>query len=441
MTVTEDGSKVSCVSGFDRKESTSTGADASVGGLYAVSGALLSRVPPAQGAAVVTIDEHPVRLTVLESGDLQVQSLLSTNNRVESVKNSRQGHRDELEELRGTAERLATERLEAEEQYGSSLGGTGNPGDTRAQEYATSLLQLVAQERSIAQKLLKLENSKEITVTFTTQGGTTASLQPGIVTAVPFAAIPLVWCPNSLARARPLDDTEEVALVPIFGLLQETPSKILSEDMLRDLSSMIPGDNTDSMVLHKLHDQSAGITATHYDKAVRPHGNVLTVIQSSDGRVFGGFFVDPMGNGSGWYKGHEDDFLFTLGKKDQNARVPVKLLKPQGYSKANALHRGSGLNMGDFLFRGKFCGLHMGDLTAFASTNKVDYNSANVPYMGQGDLAAFKGAHNLANVPTVYCVPAPGYPNLPQGESIAGTRGNFTPTNMEVYQLRAASQK
>mmetsp|Transcript_9848 Transcript_9848/g.19946 ORF Transcript_9848/g.19946 Transcript_9848/m.19946 type:complete len:440 (-) Transcript_9848:331-1650(-) len=439
MTVTEDGSKVSCVSGFDRKESTSTGADASVGGLYAVSGALLSRVPPAQGAAVVTIDEHPVRLTVLESGDLQVQSLLSTNNRVESVKNSRQGHRDELEELRGTAERLATERLEAEEQYGSSLGGTGNPGDTRAQEYATSLLQLVAQERSIAQKLLKLENSKEITVTFTTQGGTTASLQPGSVTAVPFATTPLVWCPDALARATPLDDTEEVALVPIFGLLQETPSKILSEDMLRDLSSMIPGDNTDSMVLHKLHDQSAGITAAqynkaHYDKAVRPHGNVLTVIQSSDGRVFGGFFVDPMGNGSGWYKGHEDDFLFTLGKKDQNARVPVKLLKPQGYSKANALHRGSGLNMGDFLFRGKFCGLHMGDLTAFASTNKVDYNSANVPFY-------CVPAPGYPNVPTVYCVPAPGYPNLPQGESIAGTPGGFTPTNMEVYQLRAASQK
>jgi len=383
--------------GYDRKESKSNDADSFVGGLYNLSGDLLYTIPPMKGAEVLNIDGHPIRMTVIESGELLLESLTSTDNKILSIKNARNAHCNDLEELCGDSKRIGTEKLEAEEEYCNALGGAF--GGAQGKEPRLSLLNLVAQEKSTARKIAELENTKELEVKFTSHGGMTASLQPGIITAVPFVTTPIVWCPKSLAKVTPLDDTVNVVTVPIVGPRLETPSQILCEDMFNELSSMIPGNTT--MVLHKLHDQTKSITAASYDKHVRPQSNVLTVIQSSTGQVFGGFFVDPMGAGSEWHNGHEDDFIFSLGNNDQHSRVPVKLLKPKGYTDARALYRGSGL--------------HMNDLTAFNSHH--------------------------TKVPFVYTVPAKGYPSLPQGESIGGKPGNFKPTKMEVYQIRTASQK
>ena len=187
----------------------------------------------------------------------------------------------------------------------------------------------------------------------------------------------------------------------------DIPSQILTESMNDDLFQMLqPIFGNDPLRLQKLHDKNDCGSASRYDIAVRPHANVLTVIQSDKGQVFGGFFVQAMGIGTtGWHNGHPRDFIFSLGSAAPKEEVctSVKLLKPAGYSNRRAINRG--------------CGLHMGN----------------------NDLNAFCG--NMTAVPTVYTVPAFGYPSLPVGESIAGRPEGFNPVKMEVYRVDVNPKK
>lgn len=369
------------------------------GTLHKLNGTLLSHIPT-EGDDTLAIDKIPVRIAILDCGKLQLTSQVATDNKKESIDNARRAHISYIAKVREALERITAEKLEAEELYCDSLVTSDNNDSAQG----LLVLQLLAKQKSVAKELKKLENMEELEVKFTTQGGTVVSLHPGIVTVVPFSTSPLVWCPKSLAKLKPIDDKVDVVTVKVLGQLRlETPSEIFCEDMLNDLHQMIRPNDETGMVLHKIHDQTKGMTASSYDQSVRPHSYVLTVIQSSTGQVFGGFYVKPMGSGSGWHAGHKDDFVFSLGKADQDPRMPTKLLKSNNTHSAS-MHQG--------------CGLHMGD---------------------GGDLIAF--CSHSAIIPTVFAVPAEGYPSLPHGESIAGAPGAYTPTKMEVYMLCTLSQE
>ena len=420
ITDSEDDETFSC-GGLTITEDIPKDPNCFVGALFDVSGKMLTSIPPKEGADVLTMDGNPVRIAVLKSGELQLTSLVTTNDKVESIKYARDSHRHEIQELKETLARLSAEKAKAEEAYSDALANVESDDDEddgnddecdeddqdeteaeakdRGKMQAALLLKLVTQEKALARRLQKLEDLETLKVTFAIQGGMTASMQPGIVTAVPFVANPMVWCPKSLAKARPIDDTVDVVTVPISAMTFDTPSQILDEVKTQGLLKMLAPVGK-AVTLSKLHDQTAGASAVAFDRVVRLHSNVLTVIQSNTGQIFGGFYVEAMGiSTNGWHKGHDDDFIFSLGHTSHKDPEFVKLLKPKGWTHQNARTRNNGLQMGD-----------------------------------ARDLLAFSDIHK-ALVPKIYTVPAEGYSPLPTGQSIAVTPGSFIPVKMEVYRV------
>jgi len=142
----------------------------------------------------------------------------------------------------------------------------------------------------------------------------------------------------------------------------------------------------------QLITSASGTHATVFDNAVRNHGNVLTLIRSSNNYVFGGFFVDIFGSGGSWRPGNPENFLFSL------TGSPFKLLKSTNTN--HGIHISS-------------CGLHL----------------------GHGDLVAFC-SHSCT--PNDYRTFAPGYQPIDlQPGTLCGTPGyqNYVPSLMEVYEV------
>mmetsp|Transcript_22157 Transcript_22157/g.28671 ORF Transcript_22157/g.28671 Transcript_22157/m.28671 type:complete len:186 (-) Transcript_22157:82-639(-) len=170
MVLKEDGhsfSSVSCiaVAVTDSNDPEDVEADSLVGELYKMSGELLSKVPVQNEERtdnmILTIDGNPVRIEVLkQSGKLQLTSLVSTDNKDESIKNARVAHKNKIKELEETLTRITVEKLKAEEQCTSALAvgadseeeedaSEGNDG-TRGQDHqavVTELLKAMAKEK------------------------------------------------------------------------------------------------------------------------------------------------------------------------------------------------------------------------------------------------------------------------------------------------------
>ena len=287
------------------------------GTLHKVDGTLISHIPTADGNDTLSIDGKSIQMKILRCGDLQLTSLASTDNKRESVKKARLAHRNEIMKHQDALKQILAEKLQAEEQYYNTLDASGESDDAQAKEKAMLLLQLVVKQQRMTQKLAKLEDTKELEVEFTTQSGISVSMQPGLVTVVPFSSSPMVWCPKSLTKVMPINDKVDVVTVNVRDkLMLETPSEILNEDMTIELFKMLPTNDNADMVLHKLHDQTQGEDSMSYTRAVNGRGNIIVVIESSVGQIFGGFYVNPMSSldTGKWYTGHKDDFLFSLGK-------------------------------------------------------------------------------------------------------------------------------
>lgn len=259
---------------------------------------------------------------------------------------------------------------------------------------ATELMQLLAVKANHSHHIKLLKKTKELKVKIVGRSGTTAILRPGLTTLVSFLSIPLAWCPFSLAEEPP--DDEKYITIPCGATMANGyVSKILSTEMLCILDKMLPSQ---SNVLTLVHDDSRGVTAAHFDAAVKHKGNILTVIEDGAGFVFGCFAADIHGtSNSCWLQGHPTNFLFSFGKcTSGQVSDQVKLVAPRGTQRT--------WNPG--------CGVHMGS---------------------GGDFVSF--CSFSTRVPTQFTSVTAGFAGLSSGMTIAGTPGNYTLTHGEVYQV------
>jgi hypothetical protein len=280
---------------------------------------------------------------------------------------------------------------------------TTTQGEGDAFAVGQLILKLTARVQGLQRKIRKLEGLDTLAVDFTTKGGRTADLRPGVVTAVSFLETPLVWCPAALANERPAADVKSVVEVRKVALLEikdgAAASQILTDEHLNVLYAMLDKAFTG---LRKLHDDGGGAdrSCASYRAKVNGNANVLLVVQTAAGQVFGGFHADvSSAANSGWSVGDTArNFLFSLTGAGRGAASPVKI-KSNGNGTGLHFYAGHGFTMG---------GGH--DLFAF------------------GDSAPYSNKHT-------YTVAAPGFSELPAGTSINGTTTNgFVPTRMEVYQ-------
>ncbi len=182
----------------------------------------------------------------------------------------------------------------------------------------------------------------------------------------------------------------------------DTPSKIIVNDsLLEQLGNILKnGDNgwgNYSLTLLHSRTQGQSFDAASFDNAVRGKSKVLTIMQSTEGHVFGGYFEDTFGSPGSFIPGSPNNYIFALGNKTGQ---PIKLFRTTG----NSIHIAS-------------CGLHMGD---------------------NNDLKAFCGSSHYCNNPGCFKTPAPGF-TVPtfQAGMLCGTPGNqhYTPYIGEVYTL------
>jgi hypothetical protein len=300
----------------------------------------------------------------------------------------------------------------------------GDGGADNRKELERKFLKLTKQDQVLRKRIKTLEAVSQLTVSFTIKAGPRAQLCPGAVTAVSFLRRPVVWCPRSLAAESTGDDVADVesikAALPLRlqtaqGADGET-SAILTPAVLArfllSLHAMVSAKSPFATMRKIYHANNTGngsllsyaqAAVTQYTSAywsvvassTRP--NVLTIVQSAAGEVFGGFHGEYCGRAtSGWQAGEPQNFIFSL--TGAGAGAPVKLIKPPGYA-------GPG-------------GLEMSPSTGLQFST---------------DLVAV-GAHE-ARVPTNYTAAAPGFAALPPGKSIAGAVGRFAPLHLEVYHL------
>ena len=116
----------------------------------------------------MTIDKIPVRVAILKCGKLQLESLVPTDTKKESIDNARRAHSGEIAEVREALKRISVEKLEAEERYCGSLVASDDNDSAPGQEQAMLIMQLLAKQNKVAKKLEKLENTEELEVDFTT---------------------------------------------------------------------------------------------------------------------------------------------------------------------------------------------------------------------------------------------------------------------------------
>lgn len=232
------------------------------------------------------------------------------------------------------------------------------------------------------------------------------------------AGLPLDWETRRElvreARYYGLKELEKELLAPpkpIVVFLQQE-SSILDPQMQSALAGMFAGDTGEGdrqrLNLSLLLTSQDGETEDFFHDKVWWIGQVLTVIKSTEGHVFGGYFIDTMGSDradfNNWSFGSSENFVFTLGNLTGN---PIKLLPCVG---ADGIYLGRG-------------GLRMGRKR----------NSPN------HDLVAFSSiAANNTCVPTIYTNLAPGYSPVELVPGVlCGTPGNkqFTPALIEVFQV------
>jgi len=342
-----------------------------------------------------------VRVTLAQDGRLTVfQHNMVDNRRRDAVQTAQKKLKGEITRRKQESEALTKEidkLLETTEQDGANM-----------EEISAQMAAKLALRAKHVRRIKELESTKATTVTYTRVTGSTANLRPGLVTAVSFLDLPVIWCPNSLAEEQGGQETEMTVTVDVMPCLAIAPkvSKILTEEMLEPISRMIDEgimrSKTGNLTL--LHTSAQGQDASSFDNKVRGKENILIVIKATTGWVFGGFVADQFGSSGSWISGSDLNFVWTLGnsnlKKQGGKQKPVVAKFSKTPTATQGIHITS-------------CGLHMGSsgaLVAFCSHSTVFPNSD----------------YQLA----------PGYESVSVDSStVAGCASSFTPEFMEVYQV------
>jgi hypothetical protein len=372
-----------------------------IGALYDVRGNRLALVPCLD---IIKIGEAEVKAGISEDGRLTLfQHNMVDNRRRDAVQTAQKQLKNEITRRKQESEALSKE---IDKLLETSEEDSANMEDISAQ-MATKL----ALRAKHVRRIKELESTKTTTVSYTRVSGSTASLRPGLVTAVSFLDLPVIWCPNALAEERGGQESEVTVTVDVLPSLSIGPkvSKILSEGMLETITRMIDDSllRSKTGVLTLLHTSAAGQDASTFDQKVKNKELVLIVIKATTGFVFGGFVADQFGSSGSWIAGSPFNFIYTLGNSNLytpqsggNKQKPIVAKFAKNPTATQGIHITS-------------CGLHMGSsgaLVAFCSHSTVFPNAD----------------YTLAN----------GFESVVvDGNTVAGCSSSFTPEFMEVYQV------
>jgi hypothetical protein len=354
---------------------------------------------------IIKIGEAEVKAGISEDGRLTLfQHNMVDNRRRDAVQTAQKQLKNEITRRKQESEALSKE---IDKLLETSEEDSANMEDISAQ-MATKL----ALRAKHVRRIKELESTKTTTVSYTRVSGSTASLRPGLVTAVSFLDLPVIWCPNALAEERGGQESEVTVTVDVLPTLSIGPkvSKILSEGMLETITRMIDDSllRSKTGVLTLLHTSASGQDASSFDQKVKNKELVLIVIKATTGFVFGGFVADQFGSSGSWISGSPFNFIYTLGNSNLynqgsgggNKQKPVVAKFSKNPAASQGIHITS-------------CGLHMGSsgaLVAFCSHSTVFPNSD----------------YTLA----------PGFEGVVvDGNTVAGCTSSFTPEFMEVYQV------
>lgn len=213
------------------------------------------------------------------------------------------------------------------------------------------------------------------------------------------------------ARYYGLNDLANL-IAPPFCKTISIDSSVLDEPMKHTLMKMIMVDKNagGSVRGQRIHTHVAGSVNAGFDTALAHRSDVVVVVESSNGCVFGAYIRDLVGTRAhtgptGHYTmGHPDNFLFSLGWRGE-LTPPLKLLASR--RNKNVYVSGEGLHMWT-------------DLVVSCSPS---------------------AAHTRTCSPSKYCTVAPGY-QLPPCESLrdgtlCGSPGTarYTARKTEVFSL------
>lgn len=203
-------------------------------------------------------------------------------------------------------------------------------------------------------------------------------------------------------------------------IITDVSSQILvEEDMVNVLSKMLagsfPGQKRLSLTHLRTFRKRDSTTTQEFHDAVGNLGQILTVMKSKEGHIFGAYVHDAItcDDHSGWITGSFYNFLFALGNL---TKVSTKLVR----------------DTGDGLWYGRH-GLAMGN------TGPSQHVSWRYPY----DFVMFHNCNSFVNtcIPTAYKTFAPGYQVVElQDGTLCGTPGfkTFTPSIIEIFHATSA---